>query len=106
MKIRLNTMVLIALIMNVVCSDHIASPIEGSDDVSDVTRYKYEDFERYYDIENNKITSFENMLPTLILHGLGDNCNTGSVEKIVDVFKGFNKIHGTKLYVECLELLP
>ena len=31
----------------------------------------------HYENEGGQITNWDNLLPTLILHGVGDNCNSG-----------------------------
>ena len=50
-------------------------------------------------------TSFDNKLPILVLHGLGDQCQTDNIREIKEVLIGINKFYGTKIYIECIDLL-
>ena len=68
----------------------------------DFTYTKLEDW--YRGRPNETISAFENTLPTLIIHGLGDSCKTDSIYLIEAVFASISVYSNTPLYFECLEL--
>ena len=75
------------------------------DDVDGIISFTYDtDFKEFYDKKGS--VSIDSSRPTLLLHGLGDSCQTYTIQQIFESYRAFNHYHDTKLYVDCINLLP
>lgn len=49
------------------------------------------------------ISEWENQLPTLVIHGLNDYCDAGTVRVLVNDIKRVGARAGLRLHAECLD---
>ena len=62
-------------------------------------------FDTFEFLENHDyIPKFENEFPTLVMHGINDNCKTGGVDVFIAHIQKLNNIYGMNLHAECIEV--
>lgn len=64
----------------------------------------YDDLITYYQVRPYTIIDkFENELPTAIIHGVSDICETAKLWMIIDAAKHMSQFYGKEIKVECVE---
>ena len=51
---------------------------------------------------NTAVTEWDNTLPTLIYHGIGDDCGDRQITNFIEVIEQVGKAQGKTLYAECI----